>query len=224
MEKLLERLALKSGKEVDGKKRWARRSSQRPTSGILWLPWLCELEFLFTRISPEQMPHMWNVYMALSYSQCVCVLAYCFMLPQHVNWYLATAALSVPMAALIQNVYILHDVLHGATFPPYDWQKYFTHCWTDQFYSPWKELVLEHRRHHASTVDLLVYREFGWDPSGWLYVLQEWTDKWYVVSLVDWCLEVCSPCFGTPNSQIKVQGISATRASGFPTASFIAFS
>ncbi len=33
----------------------------------------------------------------------------------------------------IHNVYILHDVLHGATFPPYDWQKYNTHCWADQF-------------------------------------------------------------------------------------------
>ena len=95
------------------------------------------------------------------------------MLSQDVDWYLATALFGVPMAGLmIQNVYILHDVLHGATFSPYEWQKYITHCWADHFSLPWEELVLEHQRHHASTVDLLVHGEFGWDPAGWLYVLQ----------------------------------------------------
>ena len=168
---------LKSGTEADGKSKKGKREFPTPNKPD---PMPRELEFLFTRISPEQMLYMWNVYTALFCAQCACVLAYCFMLSQDVNWYLATAAFSVPMAALmIQNVYILHDVLHGATFPPYDWQKYITHCWADQFSLPWEELVLEHQRHHASTVDLLVHGEFGWDPATWLYFLQEWTDKWY---------------------------------------------
>ena len=168
---------LKSGTEADGKSKKGKREFPTPNKPD---PMPRELEFLFTRISPEQMLYMWNVYTALFCAQCASVLAYCFMLSQDVNWYLATAAFSVPMAALmIQNVYILHDVLHGATFPPYDWQKYITHCWADQFSLPWEELVLEHQRHHASTVDLLVHGEFGWDPATWLYVLQEWTDKWY---------------------------------------------
>ena len=168
---------LKSGTEANGKSKKGKREFPTPNKPD---PMPRELEFLFTRISPEQMLYMWNVYTALFCAQCACVLAYCFMLSQDVNWYLATAAFGVPMAALmIQNVYILHDVLHGATFPPYDWQKYITHCWADQFSLPWEELVLEHQRHHASTVDLLVHGEFGWDPATWLYVLQEWTDKWY---------------------------------------------
>ena len=168
---------LKSGTEADGKSKKGKREFPTPNKPD---PMPRELEFLFTRISPEQMLYMWNVYTALFCSQCACVLAYCFMLSQDVDWYLATALFGVPMAGLmIQNVYILHDVLHGATFPPYEWQKYITHCWADQFSLPWEEVVLEHQRHHASTVDLLVHGEFGWDPAGWLYVLQEWTDKWY---------------------------------------------
>ena len=35
-------------------------------------------------------------------AQCACVLAYCFMLSQDVNWYVATAVFSVPMAALMR--------------------------------------------------------------------------------------------------------------------------
>ena len=30
-----------------------------------------------------------------------------------------------------------------------------------------QEFVLEHARHHASTVDLLMQGEFGWDPEDW---------------------------------------------------------
>ena len=108
---------LKSGTEANGKSKKGKREFPTPNKPD---PMPRELEFLFTRISPEQMLYMWNVYTALFCAQCACVLAYCFMLSQDVNWYLATAAFGVPMAALmIQNVYILHDVLHGATFPPY---------------------------------------------------------------------------------------------------------
>lgn len=165
------------GSKADGKSEKGQRAFPTPNKPD---PMPHELEFLFTRISVEQMLYMWNVYSALFVAQCSCVLAYCFMLSQGLDWYLATALFGVPMASLmIQNVYILHDVLHGATFPPYEWQKYITHCWADQFSLPWEEIVLEHQRHHASTVDLLVHGEFGWDPASWLYYLQEWTDQWY---------------------------------------------
>lgn len=46
----------------------------------------------------------------------------------------------------------------------YDWQKFLTHPFADFFSLPWEEFVLEHNRHHASTVDLLIQGEFGWDP------------------------------------------------------------
>merc|ERR1712203_343692 len=79
----------------------------------------------------------------------------------------------------VQNVYILHDVIHGATFPPYEWQNYITHPWADFITLPWMDIIMEHNRHHNSTFDLLNHGEFGWDPASWLYVLQEWTFEWY---------------------------------------------
>ena len=137
------------------------------------------------------------------------------------------------------RIYIDHDVMHGATFPVYDFQKFLTHpfaelccviviefmlnpsengtylmhaiwrlsnlqnvlqlerplfslkpvgtrisqcdrpTWLGQlsedFFSlPWEEFVLEHNRHHASTVDLLIQGEFGWDPEEFHYALQQW--------------------------------------------------
>jgi len=71
--------------------------------------------------------------------------------------------------------------MHGATFPPYEWQKFFTHPFSDFISLPWEEFVLEHQRHHASTVDLLEQGEFGWDPEEFQYWLLEWTwryKKW----------------------------------------------
>ena len=44
----------------------------------------------------------------------------------------------------------------------------------DFFSLPWEEFVLEHNRHHASTVDLLIKGEFGWDPEEFHYALQQW--------------------------------------------------
>ena len=44
----------------------------------------------------------------------------------------------------------------------------------DFFSLPWEEFVLEHNRHHASTVDLLIQGEFGWDPEEFHYALQQW--------------------------------------------------
>jgi len=91
-------------------------------------------------------------------------------------WWTCTLAFGIPFAYIaIQNIYICHDVMHGATFPPYTWQKYITHCFSDFFSLPWEEFVLEHNRHHASTVDLLNQGEFGWDPEEFQYWLLEWT-------------------------------------------------
>jgi hypothetical protein len=160
------------GKSVKGKRKFPTPNKPDPMPQ--------ELAFLFTRISPEQMMYLWRVYTAVFAGQCLCVLSYAGMLAWGLDWYAATAIFAVPFAMLmIQNVYILHDVIHGATFPPYEWQNYITHCWADLISLPWSEIVLEHNRHHASTVDLLIHGEFGWDPATWLYTLQEWTDKWY---------------------------------------------
>ena len=43
------------------------------------------------------------------------------------SW-VCTRGFGVPFAYItIQNIYIAHDVTHGATFPPYPWQKFLTH-------------------------------------------------------------------------------------------------
>jgi hypothetical protein len=49
--------------------------------------------------------------------------------------------------------------------------KFITHPLSDFINLPWEEFVLEHNRHHASTVDLLTQGEFGWDPEMPLYWL-----------------------------------------------------
>merc|ERR1712083_391109 len=130
-----------------------------------------------TKITPEQMMYMWNVLTIIFVSQCLMVLAYCGALacfPDY--WWVCTITFGVPFAYIaIQNIYIDHDVMHGATFPPYDWQEYLTHVWADQFSLPWEEFILEHNRHHASTYDLLEQGEFGWDPEEFQYSLLEWT-------------------------------------------------
>jgi len=137
----------------------------------------------FTRISPEQMMYMWNIYTAIFVGQCTCVIVYMFLLMFGCPWGWATFIMAVPAWQLcIQNVYVLHDVLHGATFPPYAWQMYITHCWSDQISLPWADIIMEHNKHHASTVDLLIHGEFGWDPSNWLYWPNEYS--WFTMPLV----------------------------------------
>eukprot|EP00913_Durusdinium_trenchii_P027589 g25877.t1 len=124
------------------------------------------LAFLFTKITPEQMMYMWNVLTAIFVGQVLMVIAYCgalATLPDY--WWTCTLLFGIPFSYIaIQNIYIDHDVMHGATFPVYDWQKFLTHPFADFFSLPWEEFVLEHNRHHASTVDLLIQGEFGWDP------------------------------------------------------------
>jgi len=135
------------------------------------------LAFLFTKISPEQMMYMWNILTLIFVTQCLMVLAYCAALrffPE--SWWTCTLCFGIPFAYLaVQNIYIDHDVMHGATFPPYAWQKFITHPFSDFISLPWEEFVLEHNRHHASTVDLLEQGEFGWDPEEFQYWMLEWT-------------------------------------------------
>mmetsp|Transcript_49283 Transcript_49283/g.90906 ORF Transcript_49283/g.90906 Transcript_49283/m.90906 type:complete len:463 (+) Transcript_49283:83-1471(+) len=136
-----------------------------------------ELAFLFTKITPEQMMYMWNILTLCFIAQCLLIVAYCAGLAFFPNHYwLCTILFGVPFAYLaIQHIYVDHDVMHGATFPPYTWQKYLTHPFSDFFSLPWEEFVLEHNRHHASTVDLLQQGEFGWDPEEFQYAMLEWT-------------------------------------------------
>ncbi|CAE7244169.1 AMT1-1 [Symbiodinium pilosum] len=139
------------------------------------------LAFLFTKITPEQMIYMqWNVLTAIFVSQVFMVVAYCGALacfPDY--WWTCTLCFGLPFSYIaIQNIYIDHDVMHGATFPVYEWQRFLTHPFADFFSLPWEEFVLEHNRHHASTVDLLIQGEFGWDPEEFHYALQQWAGPW----------------------------------------------
>jgi hypothetical protein len=136
-----------------------------------------ELAFLFTKITPEQMMYMWNIVVLIFVVQCLMTVAYCASLaffPEY--WWTCTLTFGLPFTYIaIQDIYIDHDVMHGATFPPYEWMEYITHAFSDFFSLPWKEYVLEHNRHHASTYDLLQQGEFGWDPEEFQYAMLEWT-------------------------------------------------
>jgi len=140
------------------------------------------IKFLFTKMTNENMLYLWHVYTLLFFTQCTNVLLYVFVYLRFLPYWYATFLMGVPMWWLcIQNVYCLHDVIHGASFPPRDWQAYITHCWADQFNISWEDVVMEHMKHHSSTPDLLEHGEFGWDPANWLYELQE---RWITVPLV----------------------------------------
>jgi hypothetical protein len=139
-----------------------------------------DLAFMFTKISPEQMIYMWRWYTGVFICQCLCPVAYALFLRAGMDFWLATTIVGIfAWQVGIQNVYILHDVLHGATFPPYWWQEYITHAWADFISLPWTDIVMEHMKHHSSTVDLLIHGEFGWDPSTWLYWPND--NKWEIV-------------------------------------------
>jgi len=128
-----------------------------------------DLAFMFTKVNPEQMMYMWRWYTGVFICQCLIPFLYAFALA-HLPFKWATAIVGIICwQVCIQNIYILHDVIHGATFPPYWWQEYITHPWADFISLPWTDIVMEHMKHHSSTVDLLIHGEFGWDPSTWLY-------------------------------------------------------
>jgi len=146
-----------------------------------------DLAFLFTRITPKQMMYMWRILTCIFTLQCLMVAGYAALLhyfPDPKDWWRCTLCFAVPwIYTCIQNIYIDHDVMHGATFPPYWWQKYITHPFADFVSLPWEDFILEHNRHHASTQDLLLQGEFGWDPEEIHYFMQQWTDKTYLLIL-----------------------------------------
>jgi len=141
-----------------------------------------ELAFLFARITPKQMMYMWRIMTLIHITQWLLIISYAFLLrqfPDPEDWWWVTCTFGFPFAYIaIQNIYCDHDVMHGATFPPYWWQKYITHPFSDFISLPWEDFILEHNRHHASTYDLLCQGEFGWDPEEVHYYLQQWTDTW----------------------------------------------
>eukprot|EP00405_Crypthecodinium_cohnii_P022706 CAMPEP_0206482622 /NCGR_PEP_ID=MMETSP0324_2-20121206/38974_1 /ASSEMBLY_ACC=CAM_ASM_000836 /TAXON_ID=2866 /ORGANISM="Crypthecodinium cohnii, Strain Seligo" /LENGTH=460 /DNA_ID=CAMNT_0053960585 /DNA_START=110 /DNA_END=1492 /DNA_ORIENTATION=- len=166
--------------DVDDDKRSKRTKRSVPTPNVPE-PMPSNLAFMFAKITLEQKLYMWNIYTLIFVAEALSIVAYWALLKfDLLPFWVATIVMGTIMAALgIQNVYILHDVIHGATFPPYEWQAYITHPFADFFSLPWMEMIMEHNRHHNSTFDLLNHGEFGWDPANWLYVLQEWTPAWY---------------------------------------------
>ena len=166
--------------DVDDNKRSKKTQRAIPTPNIPE-PMPPELAFMFTKISPEQKMYMWNIYTLIFTLQCLDVVLYwALLMYSPLSFAASTAIYGFLMITLcVQNVYILHDVIHGATFPPYEWQNYITHPFADFISLPWMDIIMEHNRHHNSTFDLLNHGEFGWDPASWLYVLQEWTFEWY---------------------------------------------
>lgn len=140
------------------------------------------IQFLFTKMTNDNMLWLWEVFSCIFATQCAMVAIYALVLLRFLPYWPATLIFGTVMAWLcIQNVYCLHDVIHGASFPPHDWQAYITHAWADQFSISWEDVVMEHMKHHSSTPDLLEHGEFGWDPAEWLYVLQE---RWITLPLV----------------------------------------
>jgi hypothetical protein len=138
-----------------------------------------DLEFLFTKVSPEQSMYMWRFLTCIFIWQCVLVVMYAGLLHLGSFW-----AVTIPWGIVvwytgIQHIYVDHDVMHGSTFPPYWWQKYLTHPFSEPLLSlPWEEFIFEHMKHHTSTIDLLTQGEFGWDPETPLYWLMENKFKW----------------------------------------------
>lgn len=151
-------------------------------------PMPAELKFMFTKLTQDQIMYMWNFLTMIHVFQWILIIALAFGIKFLGHTSLGYWGCVIPFGIIfayvaIQNIYVDHDVMHGATFPPYSWQKFITHPFADFFSLPWDEFVLEHNRHHASTVDLLIQGEFGWDPEEYHYFLQQWSTKWYCLLL-----------------------------------------
>ncbi|CAE7874106.1 unnamed protein product [Symbiodinium microadriaticum] len=151
-----------------------------------------ENRFLFTKITPEQMMYMpprsklkgsckakWNVLTFIFVTQCTMIVARMKrggLLRRIGDVPRDVVDMRFACSERLQSSYA--EVMHGATFPVYEFQKFLTHPFADFFSLPWEEFVLEHNRHHASTVDLLIQGEFGWDPEEFHYALQQWAGPW----------------------------------------------
>jgi len=137
-------------------------------------PMPADLEFLFTKITPEQSMYMWRFLSCVFLFQCILVFVYAGLLHLGNFWAVTIPWGIVVWYTAIQHIYVDHDVMHGATFPPYWWQKFLTHPFSEPLLSlPWEEFIFEHMKHHTSTIDLLTQGEFGWDPETPLYWLME---------------------------------------------------
>jgi hypothetical protein len=145
---------------------------------------------MFQKFTNEQIASVWREFVALFVFQVLWVWAYAAALrTEYVSWSVATAVYSVVQFFLcIQNIYYLHDVLHVAPFPPAAWMKYITHPFSDLLNLGWQDVMLEHKRHHVATADVLHHGEFAWDPSELQFYFQElssWTAPLcYIVQLL----------------------------------------
>jgi hypothetical protein len=165
---------------ANGKGGFAKRHKPKPNKPE---PVPKDLEFMFARLTPEQVDKLWNMFTAFFVFQCFYVLSFPVLFYRFLPWKVAVATWGTFWVYLmIQNLYFLHDVVHISPFPPKPWQKFITHTWADFFGVCWEDLVLEHSRHHAGTPDLLVHGEFGWDPAEMLYKLQDYS--WWTCPLV----------------------------------------
>merc|ERR1711933_658261 len=106
--------------DVDEDKRSKKTKRAIPTPNIPE-PMPAEHAFMFTKISPEQKMYMWNIYTLIFVLECLdVVLSWALLQFSSLSFAASTAIFTFLMVVLcVQNVYILHDVIHGATFPPY---------------------------------------------------------------------------------------------------------
>ena len=91
---------------------------------------------LFQHFAQEQMIYMWNVLTAIFFTPVLMVIGYCAALACFPDfWWTSTLCFGIPFAYIaIQNIYIDHDVMHGATFPVYEWQRFLTHPFAEGKY------------------------------------------------------------------------------------------
>lgn len=150
-----------------------RKKRGPPEANILQKGQDPELDFLFEKLTPEEATHMWSRLTLLFLGQCLWVLCFALALsraPEH-SWLCLPFGL-VLIFLSVQNVFLCHDVMHGATFPEHSWQKLLTHPFSDFVSLPWEEFVLEHNCHHMGTQELHNPGAYAWDPEELHYALQ----------------------------------------------------
>jgi hypothetical protein len=149
-----------------------------------------DLAFFFTKINDDETKYMWKFLVGLWILEWIWIGLYAlglFLCGDTLFWPMTIVFGALTWYTSVQQIYTDHDVMHGATFPPEEWPswlKYFTHPFSDFISLPWEEFVLEHQRHHASTIDLLTQGEFGWDPEMPLYWLQSYEfNQWRILTM-----------------------------------------
>merc|ERR1712050_90685 len=98
----------------------------------------------FTKITPEQSMYMWRFLTCVFFFQCILVFVYAGLLHLGNFWAVTIPWGIVVWYTAIQHIYVDHDVMHGATFPPYWWQKFLTHPFSEPLLSlPWEEFIFD---------------------------------------------------------------------------------